>query len=91
MNQFKSPKASFRERIGSVEVYDSHAPDSVFDPAGGRWVTYCALHGSLVNHKTHALARAFAQEPEAYCQACAALAVTSTLDNPVRPGHQREL
>lgn len=54
-----------------VSIYDSSHPDNVFDPDGGRWVTVCEDHGTLVNHRTLALAKAHL--PHAvWCEECQA-------------------
>lgn len=37
---------------------------------GGRWVTVCEDHGSIVQHETWKLARQFLGHPEEWCDAC---------------------
>jgi hypothetical protein len=51
-------------------LIDSAHPDSVFDSAGGRWVTYCESHGRICNHATFALAREFLPWPANWCEVC---------------------
>jgi hypothetical protein len=51
-------------------IYDAQHPDSVFDPTGGRWVTYCENHETLCNHQSFYLAVHFAQSTK-LCEYCA--------------------
>lgn len=53
----------------TVTLYDTQAPENIFDPAGGRWVTVCEDHGAICNHETLALARAHAPHCE-WCEPC---------------------
>jgi hypothetical protein len=57
-----------------IEIIDTRK-ETVFDPDGGRWVTYCRQHKQLVNHETRALARDWARAPEEWCEACRTLEV----------------
>ncbi len=42
------------------------------DPDGGRWVTVCEPHGSIVNHLTLEVARSHASQPDEWCWLCQA-------------------
>jgi hypothetical protein len=55
----------------TVELYDAHDPESVFDEVGGRWVTTCVDHGDVVNHPTLELAHRWLRYSETWCEACA--------------------
>lgn len=52
-----------------VGLYDVRKTDQ-FDPDGGRWVTICENHSTIVNHLTRKLAEAFMASPEAWCEDC---------------------
>lgn len=43
-------------RRGWVTIYDAH--EQQLDPDGGRWVTVCQTHSTLVNHTSQRAARA---------------------------------
>jgi len=59
------------QRTGvTVELVDTHHPDSRLDPDGGRWATVCIDHGGLVNHDTLAIARSFLSVPWEFCPDC---------------------
>lgn len=75
MNNTTYIRRTTSTRDGDVVVYDAEHPESVFDTAGGRWVTVCP-HGLLANHPTLALAKDFADDPGVWCETCAAPAVT---------------
>lgn len=64
-------RSSHRSRVTGtpMEVYDTSHPDNVFDPDGGRWVTYCVEHGTICNHETLALARWHAPSGD-WCEEC---------------------
>ena len=55
----------------TVELYDAHDPESVYDEVGGRWVTTCVDHGDVVNHPTLELAHRWLRYSETWCVACA--------------------
>lgn len=59
-----------RETGSRVTIYDTNAPENAFDPDGGRWVTFCEDHHSLVNHVTLADAQYYAAHPLAWCEEC---------------------
>lgn len=54
----------------TMMLYDTSAPENVFDTDGGRWVTYCTEHHALCNHDTLELARRFMSAPEEFCEGC---------------------
>jgi len=59
------------QRTGvTVELIDTHHPDSRLDPDGGRWATVCIDHGAVVNHDTLAIARSFLAVPWEFCPDC---------------------
>ncbi len=53
-----------------VTLYDTAAPENVFDPEGGRWVTYCEVHEMLSNHNNLADALWFLSRPFYWCEEC---------------------
>jgi hypothetical protein len=50
---------------GHVGVYDGNMAD--MDTFSGRWQTICENHGTILSHKTLALALGHAREPESWC------------------------
>lgn len=55
----------------TIELHDAEAQGSMFDAAGGRWVTYCTAHHTLCNHRTRKLAESHMTVPE-WCEECQA-------------------
>jgi len=55
---------------GSPYVVVYEAGEAGLDTSGGRWVTVCEAHGSLVNHDRLDTARHFSHEPETWCDDC---------------------
>jgi hypothetical protein len=53
-----------------VELYDTEHELNVFDPDGGRWVTFCDEHATLCNHLELATARSFLAAPWEWCEDC---------------------
>lgn len=53
----------------TIELHDAEVEGCMFDPSGGRWITYCVAHGTLCNHRTKALASAGMTVPE-WCEEC---------------------
>lgn len=53
-----------------VTLFDTAAPENVFDSNGGRWVTVCETHHTLCNHEKLRLAQSFAATPEQWCEDC---------------------
>ena len=51
-----------------VGVYDAEQMGESDD--GGKWVTVCEMHGSLVFHSTRDAAEAVASHPEEFCDDC---------------------
>jgi hypothetical protein len=53
-------------------VTTGHAEDLGLDPCGGdcKWYNVCDDHGSIVGHRTLALARSFAAVPVEWCEDC---------------------
>jgi hypothetical protein len=61
----------------TVMLFDTESPENVFDPCGGRWVTYCLTHERLANHETLSNARGFLSTPWAYCEHCGDILISS--------------
>ena len=62
-----------RARSTGLPVTVAHGADLGLDTSvegGGPWYTVCDEHGTLYSHQTLALARAWAAEPETWCEVC---------------------
>jgi hypothetical protein len=55
----------------TISLHNTIHPDSGFDQAGGRWVTFCEEHGNLCNHPRLQDARGFLAAPWMWCERCA--------------------
>lgn len=53
-----------------VAIYDGIAAD--MDVTVGRWQTVCEDHGTIISHKTLALANSHASVPQDWCEGCQA-------------------
>lgn len=53
-----------------TSLIDARKSEDFREDEGGRWVTYCDLHGSFVQHATRSLARDFLAHPGEWCEAC---------------------
>jgi hypothetical protein len=51
-----------------VGIYDGAEAD--MDTCAGRWQTLCEDHGSIISHRTLALARRHRTSPEEWCEVC---------------------
>lgn len=54
---------------GIVQVLDLADEQAEFDGDGDRYATTCTAHSTLVTHRTLALARRHATDPEGWCEA----------------------
>lgn len=59
-----------RETGRRVGLY--HAEQAALDADSGPWATICETHGTILNHRKLALARAHLANPEGWCEICAA-------------------
>lgn len=53
---------------GPAAVYDARKYREWNEAEGGRWITYCHIHGEFVQHETRALAYAFRPYPREWCE-----------------------
>jgi hypothetical protein len=53
-----------------VALYDGAQAD--MDTEGGRWQTVCEDHGTVVSHRTKALAASHLSHPDEWCEECQA-------------------
>lgn len=58
-----------RSTGATVAVYDGTTAE--MDTDAGRWQTVCETHGSVISHRTIALAKYHAAAPEEWCEGCA--------------------
>lgn len=56
---------------GRVELHDARRSADFEEADGGRWVTFCAEHGTFCQHGTFNLARSWMAEPDAWYSDCA--------------------
>lgn len=59
------PNPSSGDHVG---VYDGEAAG--MDTEAGRWQTVCEAHGTIISHRTLALALYQAEAPDEWCEAC---------------------